>query len=102
MDGNTALGASSPAKPAFTRPEPLSHTRAVVSSSSHMAFGFCKDRKAVETHSASAQEAPLVPDLGTPRGPEPPLRTGERGGDGPQLRSRAQNCAAPGRGAQGL
>lgn len=36
MEGNTALGASSPAKPAFTRPEPLSHTRAVVSSSSHM------------------------------------------------------------------
>lgn len=37
MEGNTALGASSPAKPAFTRPEPLSQTRAVVSSSSHMA-----------------------------------------------------------------
>lgn len=36
MDGNTARGASSPANPAFTRPEPLSHTRAVVSSSSHM------------------------------------------------------------------
>ena len=36
MEGNTALGASSPAKPAFTRPEPLSHTRAVVSSSSHI------------------------------------------------------------------
>lgn len=36
MEGKTALGASSPAKPAFTRPEPLSHTRAVVSSSSHM------------------------------------------------------------------
>lgn len=36
MEGNTALGASSPAKPAFTRPEPLSHTSAVVSSSSHM------------------------------------------------------------------
>lgn len=36
MEGNTALGASSPAKPAFTRPEPLSQTRAVVSSSSHM------------------------------------------------------------------
>lgn len=50
MDGNTALGASSPAKPAFTRPEPLSHTRAVVSSSSHMVFGFCKDRKAAEMH----------------------------------------------------
>lgn len=38
MDGNTALGASSPAKPALTSPEPLSHTSAVVSSSSHM-FG---------------------------------------------------------------
>lgn len=44
MDGNTALGASSPAKPAFTRPEPLSHTRAVVSSSSHMVSSFCKDK----------------------------------------------------------
>lgn len=36
MDGKTARGASSPAKPAFTSPEPLSHTRAVVSSSSHI------------------------------------------------------------------
>lgn len=36
MDGKTARGASSPANPALTRPEPLSHTRAVVSSSSHM------------------------------------------------------------------
>lgn len=43
MEGNTALGASSPAKPAFTRPEPLSHTRAVVSSSSHILAGsVCK------------------------------------------------------------
>lgn len=39
MEGNTALGASSPANPAFTRPEPLSQTRAVVSSSSHMLEG---------------------------------------------------------------
>lgn len=39
MEGNTALGASSPANPAFTRPEPLSQTRAVVSSSSHMLAG---------------------------------------------------------------
>lgn len=38
MDGKTALGASSPAKPALTSPEPLSHTSAVVSSSSHI-FG---------------------------------------------------------------
>lgn len=35
MEGKTARGASSPAKPALQRPEPLSHTRAVVSSS-HM------------------------------------------------------------------
>lgn len=39
MDGKTARGASSPANPALTRPEPLSHTKAVVSSSSHM-FGY--------------------------------------------------------------
>ena len=35
IDGNTALGASSPAKPALHMPEPLSTTRAVTSSS-HM------------------------------------------------------------------
>ena len=35
MEGKTARGASSPAKPALHRPEPLSHTSAVVSSS-HM------------------------------------------------------------------
>lgn len=44
MEGNTALGASSPAKPAFTRPEPLSHTSAVVSSSSHMLLAVCGTR----------------------------------------------------------
>lgn len=36
MDGKTARGASSPANPALQRPDPLSQTRAVVSSSSHM------------------------------------------------------------------
>lgn len=36
MEGKTARGASSPAKPALHSPEPLSHTRAVLSSSSHM------------------------------------------------------------------
>lgn len=41
MDGKTARGASSPANPALTRPEPLSHTKAVVSSSSHMFRLFC-------------------------------------------------------------
>lgn len=39
MDGKTALGASSPAKPALQSPEPLSHTRAVLSSSSHISAG---------------------------------------------------------------
>ena len=34
--GEHGPGGVVPAKPAFTRPEPLSHTRAVVSSSSHM------------------------------------------------------------------
>ena len=33
MDGKTALGASSPAKPALHMPEPLSTTRAATSSS---------------------------------------------------------------------
>lgn len=54
MEGNTALGASSPAKPAFTSPEPLSHTKAVVSSSSHiLARLLCnlwaKDRRGAHT-----------------------------------------------------
>jgi hypothetical protein len=34
MEGKTARGASSPAKPAFTMPEPLSHTMALISFSS--------------------------------------------------------------------
>ncbi len=34
MEGKTARGASSPAKPAFTMPEPLSHTIALTSPSS--------------------------------------------------------------------
>lgn len=38
MDGNTALGASSPAKPALQSPDPLSQTRAVLSSSSHIFY----------------------------------------------------------------
>lgn len=38
MDGKTALGASSPAKPALHSPDPLSQTRAVLSSSSHIFY----------------------------------------------------------------
>ena len=40
MDGKTALGASSPAKPALTMPEPLSHTSAETSASSAMFIYF--------------------------------------------------------------
>lgn len=75
MDGNTALGASSPAKPAFTRPEPLSHTRAVVSSSSHMVSGFCKDGKAKEALSVSGKRPPSPGTYGHLRPPaSSPLR----------------------------
>lgn len=54
MDGKTARGASSPANPALTRPEPLSHTRAVVSSSSHM-FGLFWDGLLYETEDGNRQ-----------------------------------------------
>ena len=39
MEGNTALGASSPAKPALHIPEPLSMTRAAISSSHILIVG---------------------------------------------------------------
>jgi hypothetical protein len=42
MEGKTARGASSPANPAFTMPEPLSHTMALTSPSSAAgAWGAC-------------------------------------------------------------
>lgn len=50
MDGNTALGASSPAKPLFTKPEPLSHTRAVVSSSSHILDSLTQSKTFIKTN----------------------------------------------------
>lgn len=40
MEGNTARGASSPAKPALHIPDPLSTTRAAISSSI-----FCRERE---------------------------------------------------------
>lgn len=45
MEGKTALGASSPANPALQRPDPLSQTRAVLSSSSHMTAGGAVDEQ---------------------------------------------------------
>lgn len=55
MDGKTARGASSPAKPAFTSPEPLSHTRAVVSSSSHILAQLWRGLQVEESRAACAQ-----------------------------------------------
>ena len=43
MEGKTALGASSPAKPALHIPDPLSHTRAVTSSS-HILISLINER----------------------------------------------------------
>lgn len=52
MEGKTALGASSPANPALHRPDPLSQTRAVLSSSSHMtAGGAVGERRHYDTES---------------------------------------------------
>lgn len=41
MDGNTARGASSPAKPALHMPDPLSTTKACTSSSAMIKRVFC-------------------------------------------------------------
>lgn len=69
MDGKTARGASSPANPALTKPEPLSHTRAVVSSSSHIS-GSHLPVPGAERHKISEPPPPRFPD-GPP--PPPPL-----------------------------
>jgi hypothetical protein len=42
MEGKTAFGASSPAKPALHIPDPLSTTRAIVSSSHILLMIFCR------------------------------------------------------------
>ncbi len=57
MEGNTALGASSPAKPALHSPDPLSHTRAVLSSSSHI---FSSDFLPYSYRRQSLQESSLL------------------------------------------
>ena len=48
MDGNTALGASSPANPALHMPEPLSTTKAATSSS-HMLMCLCEGNLSSQT-----------------------------------------------------
>lgn len=57
MEGNTALGASSPAKPALHSPDPLSHTRAVLSSSSHI---FSSDFLPYSNRRQSLQENVII------------------------------------------
>lgn len=100
MDGNTALGASSPAKPAFTRPEPLSHTRAVVSSSSHMVSGFCKGQEGRGDARRPAREPPrpgarrTPPPGGARNGPGSTQRTGP--GLAPGLRAALRRERATG------
>lgn len=83
MEGKTARGASSPAKPAFTSPEPLSHTRAVVSSSSHILAQLRRGLQ-MESGAAGAQcprwRCPLAPQ----EGPEQGRR--DRGGGGSACR----------------
>ena len=64
MEGKTALGASSPAKPALHMPEPLSQTRAATSSS-HI-LGSCLEALRVD----SVQEGDILGnDLGKRRLP---------------------------------
>lgn len=94
MEGNTALGASSPAKPAFTRPEPLSHTRAVVSSSSHMVSDFCKgqegrgDTRRVSTGGPAGPRA--LPSWGPTDTPSPdPRSTGKGAAEGTRPEPRS-------------
>lgn len=60
MDGKTARGASSPAKPALTSPEPLSHTRAVVSSSSHILAQFQRGLRVEERGGPGSAPAGLA------------------------------------------
>lgn len=81
MDGKTALGASSPAKPALTSPEPLSHTSAVVSSSSHIVAerrGPAKQRDGASRPLRARHRGPgPQPRPPTGRGrPAPPRRGG--------------------------
>lgn len=47
MDGKTDRGASSPAKPAFTMPDPLSHTMALTSPSSASGFAGGRVRRGI-------------------------------------------------------
>ena len=76
MDGKTARGASSPAKPAFTSPEPLSHTRAVVSSSSHILAQLRRGLRGEQSKAAQVQRLRSRP------GPLP--RGGDRAEGGPR------------------
>ena len=82
MEGKTARGASSPAKPAFTSPEPLSHTRAVVSSSSHILAQLQRGLQVEQSKAAQVQYLRSWP------GPLPRRRGQSRGGSAGGSRGR--------------
>ena len=63
MDGNTAFGASSPANPAFTIPDPLSHTSADTSPSSAIFLSFLRIPSASSSRVVSPRSRVLVADL---------------------------------------
>lgn len=88
MEGKTARGASSPAKPAFTSPEPLSHTRAVVSSSSHILAELRRDLQIEGSRAAQAQRRRRCPSRAGRREPSwEGSVDGGGGGDSCQLLS---------------
>lgn len=104
MEGKTARGASSPAKPAFTSPEPLSHTRAVVSSSSHILAQLRRGLQ-MESGAAGAQcprwRCPPRPEEGPEQGrrvgaaegaPAVPFPSGQQRRAGKRLRTPRRTC----------
>lgn len=103
MDGKTALGASSPAKPALTSPEPLSHTSAVVSSSSHIfggSHGPEKQRGGASRPPRTARRchrAPPSPPGGPSAPSRPPSRRARAAAAHRQLSAGAGNLTRPGR-----
>ena len=63
MDGKTALGASSPAKPALHIPDPLSTTRAAASSSHILSFcsqKFVEKKKELKVRTVSTRNVKAV------------------------------------------
>lgn len=93
MEGKTARGASSPAKPAFTSPEPLSHTRAVVSSSSHILAQLQRGLRGEQSKAAQVQRLRSWPG-------RLPRRAQGRGGSADRRQGAGGACHLPSPGAE--